>query len=75
MKKWPRFIPGLLVDGRERVVRENYERIACEVRAWYADELSRAGWLRRPLLHFKIRREIRRRLDQIAPRDGLYLRT
>ena len=74
MKNRRRSEHGFLADGQRRIVRENHERISREVRARYEDQLSGAGWLRRMILHIKIRRETIRELRRIAPTGGLYLR-
>jgi hypothetical protein len=62
----------IVADGRRRVVSANADRIACAIRAMYADEMARTGWARRLRLRWKIRRAIRVELERIAPRNGLY---
>ena len=62
----------IVADGRQRVVGANADRIARAIRAKYADEMAQAGWFRRLRLRRKIRGEIRRELERIAPPDGLY---
>ena len=61
-----------VADGRERIARGEIERIRREVRARYADQMAAAGFFRRLWLRVRIRREIERQLNKIAPRDGLY---
>ena len=55
-------------------VQKERERIAAQVRSRYAEELGTVGWYRKPWLEYRIHREIERRLDEIAPRDALYLK-
>lgn len=63
-----------VVDGRKRVIAGSLREIRSRVRAKYAEEMAAASLLRRWLLRLKIRREIGKELDRIAPRDGLYAR-
>ena len=60
------------VDGRERIIRNQQRRIKEEVRAKYAEELASSGFLRRLVIRYRIRREVGRMLDKIAPPDALY---
>ena len=70
---------GFLADGRERVRRtEEYkaarQRLMAEVRAHYSEDLDRPNPLRRLAAWLKVRREVYRRLEGVAPTRGLYLR-
>ena len=69
------FEQRIVVDGQQRIIDENYARVAWEIRARYAESLSRSGWFGRMLLKIRIRREIERELKRIAPPGGLYLKT
>ena len=64
----------ILVNGHSRILRDELERIRREVREQYAKELAEAGFLCRLVLRMHIRKEVRARLDDVAPRDGLYAR-
>lgn len=61
-----------LADGASRIRKANRARIEAEVRLAHADQLDRARWWRRLSLRWHMRREIRRRLDEIAPPSALY---
>ena len=63
---------GIVADGRERVLRDVGPQIRAEVRAKYAAELQHAGLLRRLLIHWRMRRDIHRRLQKAAPREAHY---
>ncbi len=74
MGRRERLASGLLADGRRRVLDATRGRIERDIRGRYAKALSEAGWLRRVVLHFRIRAEIREKLEKAAPRGGLYLK-
>ena len=61
-----------VADGRERALAANGPRIEKEIRARYAGELSRAGFLERWRIEGRIRREIREELTRVAPLHALY---
>ncbi|MFO0787991.1 MAG: hypothetical protein U0805_00940 [Pirellulales bacterium] len=61
-----------VADGRERLKAAAYDAVRLEVEREFAERLPSAGWFGRVLLKCEIRREIHRRLDQIAPLDALY---
>ncbi len=63
----------IVADGQARVRKDCRPEVEAAVRARYADELERTRGLRRLLLRWNIRREIERRLDEIAPQEALYL--
>ncbi len=63
---------SIVAGGRGREEREHMDRVQAEVRARYAAQLAGAGWLGRLRIRWKIRREIRRELEKLAPRGGLY---
>lgn len=60
--------------GRSRIVHDQIKRVEGEVRARYAERLASARFFRRLFLHMKIRREVSRELEKIAPSRGLYAR-
>ena len=70
-------IQQIVVDGEQRL-RSSPEyaaacrQVECAVRAEFADELVRAGLLRRLLLRVQIRRRIRRGIRLLTPRDACY---
>ncbi len=75
-----RFLP----DGRQRAlkaaaeqIQETERRIRTTVEAKYSDQLAAAGPVRRFWLRQRMAREIaaqlREEIDNIAPRDALYL--
>jgi len=73
---------NFVANGRETLlgtpeVQEKLAEIRLGVEAQYAYELANAGWLRRHMVKAKMERQIDREishlLDQIAPRDALYL--
>ena len=62
----------IVADGRRRVLKEVAPQARAEVRAKYAAELQRAGLLRRLLIRWRMRLEIRRRIEEAAPRSAHY---
>jgi hypothetical protein len=64
---------GIVADGRERVIAVELPRIQREVRARYADQWASTGFLKRIRLCRLIRREIRAKLDRLAPPAAMYL--
>jgi hypothetical protein len=68
---------NIVSDGRERLlddpeIKTAISKIEKKVREEYAQLLSEAGWLGKKLLRMKMNREIRERIERIAPRDALY---
>ena len=63
---------NIVADGRERIAVAERKRVKRAVRQRYAAQFAKAGILRRWLLLWKIRREIEKELETIAPRDALY---
>jgi hypothetical protein len=61
-----------VADGRERALAANGPRIEKEIRARYASELSRAGFLERWRIEGRIRHEIQEELTRVAPLHALY---
>ena len=59
-------------DGQERGEEATAPQIRAAVDAEYADRLASANWYRRLVLRLEMRREIRRRLERVAPPWGLY---
>lgn len=60
-----------LTESKEfRAIRDE---VIAAARARYAEPLASAGFFRRLVLHLRMRREINRELDRLAPRDALYL--
>lgn len=64
----------IVSDGRRRALDGSIGEIRREVETKYAEELRKAGPLRRMLLRCRIEWEIRREARRIAPPDGLYSR-
>lgn len=67
-----------VIDGHERLTstaeyRAESQKVIAEVRARYAEPLAAAGLFRRLALRLQMRREIDRRLAELAPPDALYL--
>ncbi|MBX3424574.1 MAG: hypothetical protein KF688_02740 [Pirellulales bacterium] len=62
----------IVFGGRERAVAEHAPRIAAEVEAEFAERLRGAPFWQRLRLNREMRAEIERRLEQVAPSDGLY---
>ncbi|HVR98490.1 MAG TPA: hypothetical protein VMW27_17885 [Thermoanaerobaculia bacterium] len=61
-----------LADGRQRALEGRERFIEEEVRFRYAERIARAGFIERWRIEAAIRDEVRRRLDEIAPRRALY---
>jgi hypothetical protein len=59
-------------DGYKRARAAELPRIRREVEQEFAERLAAADWFAMLLLRTEMRREIERRLDRIAPSDGLY---
>lgn len=69
-----------IVDGREQLMKSKEYQAAradviAAVRARYAEPLASAGILRGLVLRLRMKREIARELDQLAPPDALYLQS
>lgn len=64
---------GIVADGQRRVHKALLAKVKSEVEAKYGKEVREAALWRRWLLQLKVQREIRRRLEEIAPEDALYL--
>lgn len=47
-------------------------RIEAQVRAEFQDSLRGAGWFRRSVLEFQVKREISRRVERLSPSSALY---
>ncbi|MBX3434875.1 MAG: hypothetical protein KF847_16275 [Pirellulales bacterium] len=62
----------IVLDGRERAVAEHAPRITAEVETEFAERLRGATFWQRIRLNREMRAEIERRLEQVAPSDGLY---
>jgi hypothetical protein len=62
-----------VADGDKRAWTANYDAIREQVEREYEQRLAVAGLFRRWQLRWKMRREIERRLDRVAPPWGLYL--
>jgi hypothetical protein len=61
-----------VADGAERHTAAILPEIEAAVRAEFAQELAQASFLKRIRVHFLIRREIRRRLDEAVSPKSLY---
>ena len=64
---------GVVADGRWRAHKALLAKVKSEVEAKYRKEMREAALWRRWLVQLKVRREIRRRLEEIAPEGALYL--
>ncbi|MGH2395766.1 MAG: hypothetical protein ACRDFW_02020 [bacterium] len=64
---------GIVRDGQRRAHQALFADVKNEVEALYRKEMQEAALWRRLLLRMKVQREIRRRLEQAAPKDALYL--
>ena len=76
-ERYEKYIPTtyFVCDGRRRALNEGtLQQIREHVQQRHATELSAVGFLRRFILKIRIRREIKRELDKITPRDALYYR-
>ena len=71
-KKQVRCNSRIVVDGRARIYEANIDRIRKEVKARFAKQLASASLFGYFLLRWRMRREIRRELERIAPNSGLY---
>lgn len=65
---------GIVADGREREAKAWIKEIRERVEKAHAEELKQAGWLRRLLVLWRIRRAIQRELEKVAPRGAHYIR-
>lgn len=66
-----------VIDGHERLTSTSEyqaasQQIIAEVRARYAEPLASTGIFGRLALRLRMRREIDRRLAELAPPDALY---
>jgi hypothetical protein len=59
-------------DGCERARAASIDTIRAEVQREFAERLASAGWWERVRLRYAMRREIKKRLDRVAPPWGLY---
>jgi hypothetical protein len=59
-------------DGYERACDASIDRIRAAVELEFAERFQTAGWWQRLRLRYEMRREIKRRLDRVAPPWGLY---
>ena len=67
-----------IANGREELrndpqTQEMITNIEKQVKEVYLKRISEAGWFRRILLRYRMGQEIRDRIDQIVPKNGLYL--
>jgi hypothetical protein len=61
-----------VANGLDRARSANLSAIQAEVEPEYAERLQTAGFFQRWLLRCEMRREIKRRLERVAPPWGLY---
>ena len=64
---------GFVYGGQGRAWRALFANVKSEVENAYRKELQEATPWRRVFLQLKVRREIQQRLEDLAPRDALYL--
>jgi hypothetical protein len=62
----------LLADGYRRACSSLDAVVRAEVSAEYAEQMSRSGLWMRLSLRIRMNQEIKRRIHQKAPPDGLY---
>jgi hypothetical protein len=62
----------IVADGHERAWWANEPLVRVQVQQEYAERLCAAPLWRRWLLRRALEREVRRRLEQLAPPDALY---
>jgi hypothetical protein len=62
----------IIAAGRSHAIAANRARIEREVRARHARDFQTAGMLRRVAIWIRIRLEIERELEKIAPHGGTY---
>ena len=62
----------IVEDGQERAYDGSIEQVRAKVEAKYAEELKTAGMWKRMQIRRKMGKEIRERMEKIAPPDGLY---
>lgn len=66
---------GIVADGRDRLLAAcsgEIRQIEAEIRARHAQELAQAGFLDRLRIEAKVRQEIQREIDRIAPPEACY---
>lgn len=66
-----------VADGKNRIKEsEEYKKNVIEIHNFmnekYREEIARANIIRRSMLILKMRGEIKREIDKLAPDDGLY---
>jgi hypothetical protein len=65
-------ITKIVAGGRKRAYEGSVARVRAEVEAKYAEELKTAGVWRRMRIRRNMQREMRERMERVAPRSGLY---
>lgn len=70
---------NLVVGGRRRLladakVRERIAEIARGIELAHANELARAGLVKRWLIRRRMRRDLRREVDRLFPSDALFVK-
>ena len=70
---------NIVADGRKRLVKEEstqaeIAQAKARIRERYEAEMAKAGFLRRWILRYQMRKAIHEAIDRIAPAKGLYLR-
>jgi hypothetical protein len=71
----PQPAPGssqFVADGQDRARAAYAPEIEREMRAQYAKQWRTSGPLRRLALRWRMKREVKRRLEAIAPTEALY---
>ena len=64
----------LIAGGHGRARSANIDQVTDEVKQRYAPALASAGFLKRLLLRWRMRKEIAKRMQQLAPDDALYFK-
>lgn len=70
----------IVADGRERLRREEWYRrrereVGEAVRNEYEARLSMTSGFERVLVYLRMRRELRRELEDLAPQRSMYMRS
>jgi hypothetical protein len=65
---------GIMSSGRRNLRHASRDRARAELQDKYREQLMAGGLVRRLLVAWRIRREVRKILEDRAPPDALYLR-
>jgi hypothetical protein len=65
---------GIVAGGRSRAYRASIASVRAEVEEEFAAASAAAGLWGRIVIRIRIRREVTKRMERIAPSGGLYAR-